>query len=161
MGPNLCARCMRSLENEEELHVLIRTSRKCFFTVLASRDSVVAAYLESLRMPAALVAQDQTVLSANGKFQGMATNGSVVGLKLGEALECMYTPILGRCGDTVACLLCRLKRAVESTWITGKGLRGVAFSFPHKAEGRRSYSIMTEIVAGAVLLLVGPDTTGN
>ena len=148
---------MRSLENEEELYVLIGTCRKCFFAVLSSRDSVVADYLESLRIPAALVAQDQTVLSANGKFQGMGSSGSVVGLKLGEALECMYTPILGRCGDTVACLLCHLKRAVESTWVTGEGLRGVPFSFPHKAEGRRSYSIMTEIVAGAVLLLMGPE----
>jgi hypothetical protein len=147
--------CMRSLENEEELHVLLRTCRTCFSRILSSRDAAVADYLESLLMPAALVARDQTVLSANGRFQGMAASREVVGLKLGEALECMYTPVLGACGDTVACLLCRLKRAVESTLLTGEGLRGASFSFPHKAEGRRSYSIVTEIVAGAVLLLMG------
>ena len=85
----------------------------------------------------------------------MAPHREIAGHRLGEVLECMYAPILGRCGETVACLVCRLKRSVETTWVTGEGLRGVPFSFPHKEEGRKTFRITTEIVSGAVLLLMG------
>lgn len=155
MGQTLCIRCMRGLEKEDELHLLTRTCEKCFNAVLSSRIETVSDYLESLRIPAALIAQDQTVLSSNGRFQKMAPHREIVGHRLGEVLECMYAPILGRCGETVACLVCRLKRSVETTWVTGEGLRGVPFSFPHKEEGRKTLSITTEIVGGAVLLLMG------
>ena len=158
MGPTLCVRCMRNLEKEDELHVLTRTCEKCFSTILSSRMEAVSDYLESLRIPAALVAEDQTVLSSNTRFRRIAPNHEIEGHKLGEVLECMYAPILGRCGETVACLVCRLKRSVEATWATGEGLRGVPFSFPHKQEGRKTFTITTEIVGGAVLLLMGTAT---
>jgi hypothetical protein len=155
MGQTLCFRCLRSLEDEDELNLLTKTCEKCFNTVLSSRIEMVSGYLESLRIPAALIAQDQTVLSSNGRFRTIAPNRKIVGHRLGEVLECMYAPILGRCGETVACLVCRLKRSVEATWLTGEGLRGAPFSFPHKEEGRKTFSITTEKVGGAVLLLMG------
>ena len=160
MGQTLCFRCLRNLEEEDELHVLTKTCEKCFNAVLSSPLEVVSDYLESLRIPAALIALDQTVLSSNGRFRRIAPNREIAGHKLGEVLECMYAPILGRCGETVACLVCRLKRSVETTWVTGEGLRGVPFSFPHKEEGRKAFSITTEIVSGAVLLLMGTATSG-
>jgi len=147
---------MRSLDADDELHLMTRTCEKCFREVLSSRDDTVSAYLESLRVPAVLIARDQTVLSSNRRFQQLAPNPDIVGRKIGEALECMYSPILGRCGETVPCIVCKLKRSVDLTWNTREGLRGVHFSFPHKAEGRKAFSITTEIVGGAVLLLLGP-----
>ncbi len=155
MGRTLCVRCMRDLEGEDELRLLTRTCEKCFNTVLTSRDEQVGEYLESLRMPAALIARDQTVLISNQQFGKMAKSRKVIGFKIGEVLECMYSPILGRCGETVACLVCRLKRSVESTWLSRQGLRGVPFSFPHKTEGRKTFAITTEIVGRAILLLMG------
>jgi hypothetical protein len=158
MGTMVCFRCMRSLDRENELSLMTRTCEKCFNAALSSRAEVVADYLDSLRIPAALIAQDQTVISSNGHFRSMSPDRDIVGRKLGEVLECMYSPILGRCGDTVACLLCRLKRSVERTWTTGEGLRAVPFSFPHKAEGRKTFTITTEVVRGAVLLLMGSES---
>jgi hypothetical protein len=151
---------MRDIEKEDELRLLTRTCAKCFHDILSSRDEIVTSYLDSLLMPAALIAQDQTVLSSNERFKKMAPTGEVVGRKIGEALECMYSPILGHCGETVACLVCRLKRSVERTWMTGEGLRGIPFSFPHKEEGRRTFTITTEIVGDALLLLMGTRSSG-
>ena len=139
---------------ENELNNLTKACDKCFTTVLSSRDEKLSAYLESLEIPAALVSQDQTVLESNSPFQSMASNRVVVGFRLGEVLDCMYAPMLGFCGETVPCLLCKLKRSLEHTWLTGEGLRDVPFSFPHKVEARKTFSISTEKVGDAVLLLM-------
>jgi hypothetical protein len=90
----------------------------------------------------------------------MSPARDAVGLKIGAALECMYSPILGRCSETVACLVCRLKQSVESTWSTRQELRGVPFSFPHKAEGRKTFAITTVRVGSQVLLLLGKSPLG-
>ena len=52
-------------ERGDEFGFLTRTCSSCFNTVLSSRDERVLASLESLRIPAALVARDQTVLISN------------------------------------------------------------------------------------------------
>ena len=154
MGQTICFACRRSLEQEDELHFLAKACDKCFTTVLSSRDEKLSAYLESLEIPAELVSQDQTILESNTPFQSIASNRVVVGLRLGEALDCMYAPMLGLCGETVPCLLCKLKRSVEHTWLTGEGLREVPLSFPHKVNAPRTFSISTEKVGDAVLLLM-------
>jgi hypothetical protein len=155
MDRTLCFRCMRSLDQEDEFHFLMRTCEKCFATVVESHDKNLSAYLESLDMPAALLNRDQIVLVSNGSFRRMAIKDNIVGLRLGEIMECMYAPLLGCCGDTVPCLLCRLRISVERTWETGEGLRGVSVSFPHKAEGRKTFTIATEVVGAGVLLVMG------
>ncbi len=154
MGQTICFGCRRILEQEDELHVLAKACDTCFTTVLSSRDETLSAYLESLEVPAALVSHDQTILQSNSLFKGIASDRVVVGVRLGEALDCMYAPLLGSCGETVPCLLCKLKRSVEHTWHTGEGLRDVPFSFPHKAQSRRTFNISTEKVGTAVLLLM-------
>jgi hypothetical protein len=155
MGRTVCFHCRRSLAQEDEIRLLTRACEQCFVTLLTSGDEKVSAYLESLEMPAALLAQDHTVLVSNTQFQQMASHREVAGLRLGDVLECMYSPLLGRCEETVACLLCSFRRSVEHTWLTGEGLRQVPLSVPHKAEARKTYAITTERVGDAVLLLVG------
>jgi hypothetical protein len=154
MGQTICFSCRRSLEQEDELRILTKACDKCLTAVLSSRGEKLSAYLELLEIPAALVSQDQTILESNGLFQGIASHRAAVGLRLGEALDCMYAPMLGLCGDTVPCILCKLKRSVEHTWRTGEGFREVPFSFPHKVKARATFSISTEKVGDAVLLLV-------
>jgi hypothetical protein len=142
------------LEEEDELRILTRACEPCFSALLSSRDGKLAAYLESFENPAALLSKDQTVISSNSHFRSLASNRKVVGLRLGEILDCMYAPLLGLCGDTVPCLLCKVKRSIEHTWQTGTGLREVPFSFPHKVEARKTFIITTEKAGGAVLLLM-------
>ena len=153
----LCIRCMRSLEEEDELHFLTKTCEKCFSEALSSGEKKVVTYLESLDLPAALVSEDQTVLISNDPFQRLAPGRNVTGLRIGEVIECTYSPILGRCGETVACLLCKLRGSIERTVATREGIRGVAVSFPSKTEGRKTYTITTEPINGAVLVLIGSD----
>ena len=155
MGRTVCFHCKRSLNQEDDLRLLTRACEQCFVTLLSSDNEKVSAYLESLEVPAALLAQDHTVIRSNSRFQEMASRHDVAGLKLGDVLECMYSPLLGRCEETVACLLCSFRRSVEHTWLTGEGLRQVPLSLPHKVETRKTYAITTERVGDAVLLLVG------
>jgi len=127
----------------------------CFNALLSSRGREFSDYLESLEIPAALLTDDQTVLESNSSFQRMALSHEIVGSRVGEALACMYAPLLGQCGETVACMLCSLKKSVQHTWLTGEGLRAVPVSVPHKTEMRRTFTITTEKVSGAVLVLMG------
>jgi hypothetical protein len=118
-----------------------------------------SAYLESLDMPAALVSQDQVVIESNALFLRMASGNVVAGTRIGEVLDCMYAPLLGLCGETVPCLLCKVRRSLEHTSLTGEGLREVPFSFPHKGEIRRTFAITTEKAGDTILLLLGPPSS--
>ena len=156
MGRAVCFRCKRSLEPGDELRILTGACAQCFNALLSAGGEQLSSYLESLATPAALLANDQTVLESNSSFQKMTLAHDIVGSKVGEILDCMYAPLLGRCGETIACMLCSLKRSVEHTWLTGEGLREVQLSLPHKAESRKTFRIITEKVNGAVLVLMGP-----
>jgi len=154
MGRTKCIRCRRDIEQKDGLGALTGACESCLGSLLSAGGNAVSEYLESLPYPAALVAHDHTVLFFNRRFQGLTFHDEVGGLRIGEVLDCMYTASLGRCGETVACLLCRLRGAVEHTWTTGEGLRAVTMSYPHKAETRRAFTITTEKLGAAVLLLV-------
>jgi hypothetical protein len=154
MGQNECFRCMRSLDENDHLRFLTRTCEPCFNILVSSRDEALSAYLESLELPAALLAQDRTVLFANRCFQEMKIGQDVLGLRVGQVLGCMYSPLLGRCGETVTCILCSLRRSIEETQLTGQGLRGVPIAYPHKEDVRRAFNITTEKAGDAVLLML-------
>jgi hypothetical protein len=115
----------------------------------------ISDYLETLNAPAALLALDQTILLANSRLQMIRPSQEEPGLRVGEALGCMYAQTLGRCGETVACILCKLKNTVEHTLLTGEGLHGVQMSYPHQSEARKTFSITTEKMGSAVLVILG------
>jgi ferredoxin len=156
MGSTVCFSCRRPLEPGDDLRLMRKACGQCFSTILSSSSEKLSAYLESLDGPAALLSEEQVILVSNSFFQKMTSNREVVGRKVGEVLECMYTPLLGSCGETVACGLCKLKISVEHTSLTGEELRKVTLSVPHKAEARRTFTITTGIVGGAVLLVMAP-----
>jgi len=156
MAETVCIRCRHTLDQKNALSGLTGTCGQCFGVILSERNGELASYLESVAVPAALLAPDHTVLASNRRFQSMTADHGAVGLRIGEALDCMYTSTLGKCGETVACLLCHLKRSVEQTWQTGQGLRGVPMSYPHKADSRKTVTVMTEKVGDAVLLMIQP-----
>ncbi|HVP19651.1 MAG TPA: hypothetical protein VMU36_11685 [Spirochaetia bacterium] len=156
MGETMCTRCRHALDEKDVLSSMTRTCGQCFGILLSERDEKLTSYLDSFAAPAALLAPDHTVLASNHRFQSMAFDHDVVGLRVGEALDCMYTSTLGRCGETIACLLCHLKRSVAQTLLTGHGLQGVSMSYPHKMDSRKTVTVMTEKVGDAVLLMIGP-----
>lgn len=156
MGETVCIRCRHNLNEKDALSSLTGTCGQCFGIILAGGNGELATYLESVAAPAALLAADHTVLASNRRFQSMTADHAAVGLRVGEALDCMYTFTLGKCGETVACLLCHLKRSVEQTLLTGRGLRGVPMSYPHKADSRKMVTVMTEKIGDAVLLMIQP-----
>ena len=156
MGQSACFRCMRSLDDNDHLRFLTRTCEPCFNLLVSGRNRALSDYLESLAVPAALLAQDHTVLFANHHFQDMRLGMDVLGLRVGQVLGCMYSPLLGSCGETVTCILCSLRRSVEETQLTGQGLRDVPIAYPHKEDVRRTFSITTQKVGDAVLLMLEP-----
>jgi hypothetical protein len=122
--------------------------------LLSTRDGKLSAYLESLDLPAALILEDHSVLSSITLFRQIAPNLDSARLRVGEVLGCSYSSLLGKCGETVPCILCSLRKSLERTWQTGEGLRGVPLSLPNRAEFRKSFEITTERVGNAVLLLL-------
>ncbi len=154
MGETVCFRCRKRLDDNDELRSLTGTCRQCFGVLLSEGGERLSSFLESLPGPAALVARDHTVLESNNRFQTLAVDHEVAGLRVGDLLDCMYTSTLGKCGETVACLLCHLKRSVEQTWLTGEGLRGVPISYPHRIQSRKSLTVTTEKVGDSVLIMI-------
>lgn len=148
-----------SLDHSDHLRRVTRACDSCFTTLVSSENQKLPLYLDSLDHPAALVTPAHTVLVANRQFQLLQQDREVIGQQVGDVLECMYAPLLGRCGETVACILCSLRRAVERTWTTGEGLRGVSVSYPHKVEARKSVNVTTEKVGQAVLVIL--DSTSE
>ncbi len=154
MNQIVCYGCRLSLDHSDHLRRVTGACESCFATLMSSQDGNLPQYLDSLNHPAALLTPGHVVLFANRQFRDLQLDKTVVGQQVGDVLECMYAPLLGRCGETVACILCSLRRAVERTWTTGEGLRGVPMSYPHKVELRKSVNVTTERVGQAVLVIL-------
>jgi len=152
---------MRSLDENDHLRFLTRTCEPCFNVLLSTRDQSLSEYLESLAVPAALLAQDHSVLFANQRFQDFKIGSDILGLRVGNVLGCMYSPLLGQCGETVTCILCALRRSIEETQRTGEGLRGVSIAYPHREDVRRTFTITTQKAGDAVLLMLEPPVEAN
>jgi hypothetical protein len=158
MGQTVRLHSTQSFDEGDRLHLETRGRETLSSSVLSSHGKKLSGHMESLDSPAAIVAQDYTILLANKRFRKRVSH-EAVGLRVGEAMNCSYSALLGRCGETVACLLCTLKKSVDHTLLTGEGLRGVRMSYPHKAEARRTSIITTVKVADGVLLLLGTPST--
>jgi hypothetical protein len=81
-------------------------------------------------------------------------NHDVVGLRIGEVLDCKYAASPSRCGETEGCLQCELRRLIELTRIAGERLTGIPISFQNKSGARKTFKITTEKVREAVLLII-------
>jgi hypothetical protein len=158
MNQIVCYGCRLSLDHSDHLRRVTRACESCFNDLMSSRRSDLPEYLNALASPAALVTPDHTVLFANSEFRRLQIDKTVIGQQVGDVLECMYAPLLGRCGETVACILCSLRRAVERTWLTGEGLRGVPVSYPHRVVARKTMTVTTERVGDAVLVVLEPGS---
>jgi hypothetical protein len=148
----VCFTCRQDLD-DDGFRTLAGACESCFPSLGSLPEEKLAAYLEHVTVPAAILSPDLTVTLANSLFRE-ALGHDAIGRRSGEALSCMYTAMLGRCGETVACMLCSLKRSVERTIASGEGLRDVAVSYPHKEEMRKTLTITTEKLGSSVLVLM-------
>ena len=154
MGQVLCFGCGCSLDEGDHFRHLTEACAPCLNSLVFASGISLSVYLESRPHPAALLAHDHTVLFANSLFRGLKLDRDVVGLRVGEVIDCMYSTALGRCGQTEVCILCSLRRAVEHTWRTSEGLRGVPMTYPSNAAMRKSVAITTEKLGDAVLVIL-------
>jgi cytochrome c len=157
MAQTLCFRCRQALEENDGIRTLTKACDNCLVSVLSTHDERLTGYLESLDSPAAVISPDFSILFANSHFLKAAGGHETAGLRVGEALGCTYAQTLGQCGETVPCILCHLKQAVEHTWQSGAELRGISMSYPHKRMERKAFTITTQKVSGGVLLILGPS----
>jgi hypothetical protein len=160
MSRPVCFHCGHGLDLSDPLLLLTGTCKSCLGALLSNGNEELASYLESLEVPAAVLETDHTVRFATRRFLELEVGGGASGRRAGEVLGCMYTTILGDCGETVPCMLCSLRRAIEQTRQTGRGLRGVMMSYPHLAEARKQFSVDTEPAGDAVLIVVQHVASG-
>ncbi len=158
MAEGTCVRCERALAGDDHIGRLVGVCPRCLRQVLSPRDHSVSEYLDTIRIPAALVSENLQVLFANTDFRTLRPDADPETLRVGEMLSCMYTATLGRCGETVTCLLCAMKQSINHTSSTGNGVRARPMSYPHRKDVRKVYLISTEKVGDAVLVVLeGPQ----
>ena len=154
MDQTNCFGCGRGLEQTDRFQRLSQLCEPCLNSLVFASGISPSVYLESRSHPSALLARDHTVLFANSLFRALRLDQKVVGLRVGEVIGCLYAPTLGRCRETEVCILCSLRRAVDQTWRTGEGLRGIPMNYPHKTVGRKAVEITTEKIGDAVLVIM-------
>ena len=154
MGQTICFSCRRDLTQISLLNPLAVVCDMCFNALLTSPDEVISTDLESFNVPAALLSKDHAIVAFNHLFQTMASSHDILGRRVGEVLGCSFSPLLGRCEETVACRLCWLKRSIAHTSLTGEELHEMPLRFPNKVEIRKAFAITTTKIGGAVLLLM-------
>lgn len=156
MGRTVCLRCGQVLSAEYGLH-LVKLCGECLNGLLSSRDEGLAAFLDSLGRPAALVDRDHTVLFSNGLLRKMLEkfDHDIVGLRIGEALECSYSGTQGRCGENEVCLHCGLRRLVDLARISGEKIGEFPMTIRRKSGASQVFKVATEKAGDTVLLMIG------
>jgi hypothetical protein len=93
------------MDARDGLH-LVRLCEPCLKTFLASGSDGLAAFLNSINRPAALLDRDHTVLHSNSFLGRMLEkfDHDIVGRRIGEALECRYAAEGLGCGENEVCL---------------------------------------------------------
>jgi len=120
----------------------------------------LSAYLESLDYPVALIAADHTILYSNGPLQSSVSRdvSQVVGLKIGEVLDCKNVSAHGSCGETPFCLHCDLRRSIELSRITGERLQGIPATIQKSSGGSTTCTVSAEKAGEAILLTLRMKT---
>jgi len=128
---------------------------------LASSDCSNTDYLESLDVPAVLIASDHTVLDSSSGFSALLAKSrdEIHGKRIGEVLDCTYATTPGPCGETDACFMCGFRRFIGLTLLTGEKLPEFEIGLNHKS-GSRRFTIRTEKFNKVVLLAL-QETRGQ
>jgi hypothetical protein len=138
-------------------HFLSEVCDTCLNDLLTRHDERISARMETLETPAVLVGRDLKVLFHNRHFHRMfgTFHQQILGLRIGEALDCAYPGSQSRCSETAVCLPCGIRRVIDLVRITGESIGGITTAYPHKSGLNQTLTLTTERAGDAVLLTVG------
>ncbi|HUI70410.1 MAG TPA: hypothetical protein VL354_07790 [Spirochaetia bacterium] len=153
MGEAVCRHCGMDATASDDF--LDKVRETCFNFLVCSRDERILQCLDTLNWPAALVAADHSVLLGNELLVG--SPGVDVGeLRIGDILGCVNAALLGKCGQTVACFLCGIRKSVEHSLRTGETIRRFLVSFQKRSGANQSFLITAEKAGENVLMIIEP-----
>lgn len=155
-GQRVCSRCGSALTEQHGLR-LAGVCGACLEMLLSSQGKERADFIESIPSPAALVDRDLAILSINSQFSrvfGSLTRYSI-GPRIGEAVDCANPTSDSRCGETLHCFQCGIRRLVDVSRITGESIGRIHVTFRHKSGVDQAYVFTTEKTPDAVLLVIG------
>ena len=147
------------MNSKDGLH-LLKVCESCLQALLDSATEDISDFLDSLDQPAAIVARDHTVLHSNNHMSKMLErfDHDIVGLRIGEALECRYSASDRRCGENEVCLHCGLRRLVELARISGERITEFPLTIRHRSGESQTFKFATEKVGEAVLLVIAAQS---
>jgi len=150
-----CKRCGMRVGAGHGLH-LVGLCAACLDTLIQGGGDGLSKFLDSVDHPAALVARDHTVLHSNSSLGKLLEkfDHDIVGLRIGEALECLYAKHERRCGEGEVCLHCGLRRLVELARISGEKIAQFPMTLRHRSGETQSFTFATEKAGEAVLLMI-------
>jgi len=92
-------------------------------------------FLESLKLPAAFVNRDLTVLTGKRALRSALTkfHHGEVGLRIGEVLKCGHLEKHGECGEKAVCPYCGIRKLVELARISGENFEDIPLRLRNKS----------------------------
>jgi hypothetical protein len=154
MGKAICLRCNKPFGREAGL-VSAKICQPCLDALPSATNDELSRLLESLDLPAAFLNHDLTVRIPNGLLSKMInkyTDG-LIGIKIGEAIECNYAITHGNCGKTEVCLQCGVRRMVDLARITGDRFLDIPLALRSKS-GSEHKLLFTFAKAGDAILVL-------
>jgi PAS domain-containing protein len=165
--PSICAWCKTALNDAvNDLGPLSHGICKPCLVAMEYQPQPLAAFLESLPGPVMAVNADGRVVSGNERLLGMVQKEQSAALDRlgGEVISCIYSELPGGCGQTVHCLGCSIRNAVNETRDTRQSkMRVPAYAYVRTPDGgvvKLDLRISTECAGNLVLLRVDEAEPG-
>ena len=153
MGKTICLRCNEHLRREDGL-VPAKICQSCLDTLPSTTNDELSNFLESLELPAAFINRDLSVRISNGLLSKMINKytDDLIGVRIGEALECAYEAEHRDCGKTHICFQCGVRRMVDLTRVTGERFVDIPLALRSKS-GNEHKLLFTFAKAGNAILV--------
>jgi hypothetical protein len=154
MGKAICIRCNWPIGVDDGL-AIANICQSCLDALPSSTNADISSFLESLEHPAAFISHGLSVRISNdllGKMVNRLTD-DLLGVRIGEALECAYESEHGNCGETHICLQCGVRRMVDLARITGERFHDIPLALRSKA-GSEHKLLFTFAKAGDAILVL-------
>ena len=161
MGKTICLRCNKPFGREDGL-VLAKICQPCLDALPSATNDELSSFLESLDLPAAFINHDLSVRISNDSLSKMVNTltDDLLGVRIGEALECAYAKEHGGCGKTHICFQCGVRRMVDLTRITGERFHDIPITLRSKS-GNEHKLLFTFAKAGDAILVMFKSELGN
>jgi len=152
MGDGICSRCGEELSENSDVF-LAALRKTCFNFLLSSCREKLVDCLDSLDKPAAILACNHTVILSNELLED-SSKLEAGKPRIGEVLNCVNAALLGRCGETVGCFLCGLRKLVKHTQRTGEKLSDMRVNLQNRSGANQTLLLSTEKAGSGVLIII-------